>query len=164
MSEPIEFEISTTCSCVDETENGEFEPSQECYGCWDDLIEVWNWDIYKPWIEANNMTETTTVSAYYADMNWDRQSGGFKCQVKDLEELEPLKINSDFTLRFKLDGKTLTVVRSSHDEYAAKFTFEPLQAYCVDCKSQLSYALGLKPDWARSKCGLCVEAEEAANA
>ena len=164
MSNIIEMELSTECVCQVENEDGEFVESPECFNCWDDELEMFVQDIYKPWIAANRMNEATCLTVHYGDMNWDRRAGGFSCQVKDLEELEPLKLNGDFRLRIKLEGKSLTVVRSSHDELGAKFSFEVLQNYCETCELELSYAVGMKPDWSRSKCGVCVEAEELTNA
>ena len=157
MTEIRELEISTDCSCVDEMDDGEFKPSQDCYGCWDDLMEMYGWDIYQPWIEANCMNEATVVVMRYANLDWDRKAGAVAFQVKELEEFEPLKINGDFTLRWKLDGKKLTVTRSSHDEYGASFEFEVTQNYCQSCCLELAAANG-QPDFSRNFCKSCSEA------
>lgn len=126
MPDVIEFEISTTCSCVDEMDDGEFQPSQDCYGCWDDLLEMFNWDIYKPWLEANGLDDDSNILLSWTNKNWDRRSGNTQIPAGLLEDLGPLKLDGDFTLRFKLDGRELTATRSSHDEVGALFEFTPL--------------------------------------
>jgi hypothetical protein len=126
MAQEVNFEISTLCSCQDEMEDGEFQPSPECYGCWDDLLEMFSWEVYKPWLEANQLEDSALIAIHYSNMDWDKKAGVFDLPARELRELEPLKLRGDFTLRFKLDGASLTAVRSSHDEVGASFIFEPV--------------------------------------
>jgi hypothetical protein len=66
--------------------------------------------------------EWDTVRVTGTGMGWQRTSG--KAVIPFDEVLELLKINGDFTLRFKREGKVLTATRSSHDEpTGAGFTF-----------------------------------------
>jgi hypothetical protein len=55
-------------------------------------------------------------------MGWTASSGYLVTKAGHL--LEKLSINGDYTLRFFRKGKDLEVVRSSHDEYGAGFSFE----------------------------------------
>ena len=55
-------------------------------------------------------------------MGWTASSGYLVTKAQHL--LEKLSINGDYTLRLYRKGKDLEVVRSSHDEYGAGFSFE----------------------------------------
>jgi hypothetical protein len=58
-------------------------------------------------------------------MNWNKVAGW--TNIRASEAIDCLTLNGDFTLRYELDGKDLTCVRSSHDEYGALFTFSKAQ-------------------------------------
>lgn len=118
-----EFEMTSNCTCAvfesDDSENT--IPSNECFGCWDDDKDNFKYEILNPWLEANGWDEDTIVYVYSGNMNWNKVAGW--TNVRAGEVIDCLTLRGDFTLRYKLDGKDLTCVRSSHDEYGALFTF-----------------------------------------
>ena len=125
------MEISNNCRCEeydDETgeskydEHGNTIPSQECFGCWDDDIQYFNDEILPSWLAANGWDTDTLITIRGSRMGWTASSGYLVTKAKHL--LEKLSINGDYTLRLYRKGKDLEVVRSSHDEYGAGFSFE----------------------------------------
>lgn len=121
VSEVVKFEISSECTCVefDEDEN-EFQ-SSDCWGCFDDDTLNFKHEILNPWLEANGWDEDTVIYVFSGNMNWNKVAGWTNIRAKEV--VDCLTLNGDFTLRFTLEGKDLTCVRSSHDELGAKFTF-----------------------------------------
>lgn len=121
-----EFEISSDCSCEHYDEDTDTSsPSDECFGCFSDDKENFKYEILAPWLEANGWDEDTVVYVFSANMNWNRVAGWTNVYAR--EAIDCLTLNGDFTLRYKLDGKDLTCVRSSHDEHGALFTFSEAQ-------------------------------------
>jgi hypothetical protein len=118
-----EFEMTSDCTCqMFESEDSDTTiPSNECFGCWEDDKDNFKYEILNPWLEANGWNEDTIVYVYSGNMNWNKVAGW--TNVRAGEAIDCLTLNGDFTLRYKLEDKTLTCVRSSHDEYAALFTF-----------------------------------------
>jgi hypothetical protein len=117
------FEITSNCTCqVFESEDEDtLIPSNECFGCWEYDKDNFKYEILNPWLEANGWDEDTIVYVYSGNMNWNKVAGW--TNVRAGEAIDCLTLRGDFTLRYKLDGKDLTCVRSSHDEYGALFTF-----------------------------------------
>lgn len=118
--EVIKFEIGSDCICEDYNEDTDTStPSTECFGCWQDEAENFKYEILKPWLAENGWDTDTAVRIEASNLGWLRQRGYKETTAGDV--LESLTLNGDFTLRFELDGKTLTCVRSSHDELGAMF-------------------------------------------
>lgn len=118
----VEFEISSDCTCETYDEDTDTSsPSDYCYGCFDDDKDNFKYTILNPWLEANGWDEDTTILVQSLNMNWNRVAGWTNARAK--EAIDCLTLNGDFTLRYKLEGKDLTCVRSSHDEMGALFTF-----------------------------------------
>jgi hypothetical protein len=122
-----EFELTSDCTCASfESEDSDtIIPSDECFGCWDDDKDNFKYEILNPWLEANGWDEDTIVHVFSGNMNWNKVAGW--TNVRAGEAIDCLTLRGDFTLRYKLDGKDLTCVRSSHDEYGALFTFSKVE-------------------------------------
>ena len=117
-----EFEIGSTCICENYDEDTDTSsPSNECFGCFDDEKDNFKYEVLNPWLEANGWSEDTAVYVFSGNMNWNKVAGW--TNIRASEAVDCLTLNGDFTLRFKLEGKDLTCVRSSHDELGALFTF-----------------------------------------
>jgi hypothetical protein len=121
--EKVEVTLESNCTCEYYDENDNLVPSyDDCFGCWEDSVEYFNEAIFYPWYAANNYHDNTPIKIVSPNLGWMRRAG--YCDTYAKEILDKLKINGDFTLRFTLDGNTLTCVRSSHDEMGAYFEFE----------------------------------------
>lgn len=122
----IEFEITSNCICYSgDDETGEVSASVECFGCFDDEKENFKYEVLQPWLDANGWNEDTTIYVYSGNMLWNKVAGW--TNIRASEVIDCLTLNGEFTLRYKLDGKDLTCVRSSHDELGALFTFSKAQ-------------------------------------
>lgn len=118
----IEFELTSNCICHDFNEDtGEFTESNECFGCFDDEKSNFKYEVYQPWLEANGFDDDTLIYVFSKAMRWNNVAGWTNIRASEVADC--LTLNGDYTLRFKLDGKDLTCVRSSHDELGALFTF-----------------------------------------
>lgn len=118
----VEFEIGSTCTCevYDEDTDTSVE-SNECFGCFEDEKDNFKYEVLNPWLEANGFDEDTVIYVFSGNMNWNKVAGW--TNIRASEAIDCLTLNGDFTLRYKLEGKDLTCVRSSHDEFGALFTF-----------------------------------------
>lgn len=117
-----EFEIGSTCICeVYDEDTDTSSPSNECFDCWSDEADNFKYEVLNPWLTANGFDENTLIYVFSGNMNWNKVAGW--TTVRASQVLDCVTLNADFTLRFKLEGKDLTCVRSSHDEYGALFTF-----------------------------------------
>jgi hypothetical protein len=123
--EVVKFEISSECTCVEFDEDENESQSSECWGCFDDDTLNFKYEILNPWLEANGWDEDTIILVQSLNMNWNKVAGWTNARAKEV--VEALTLNGDFTLRYKLEGKELTCVRSSHDEMGALFTFTKAQ-------------------------------------
>lgn len=98
---------------------------ESCGGeCWDDARYDFEENAFKLWVQANGTDE---FAVYGRRMGWTN-SNGHTGRLTTFDELmESLTLRGDFTLRWKLseDNRTLTVVRSSHDEMGAMFEVVP---------------------------------------
>jgi len=109
-------ELTSDCTCTNE----DGTPSNDCFDCWDDSVWLFK-DLMNTWRKTVGV-DWDTVRVTGNGMGWQRKSG--EAVIPFDEVLELLKINGDFTLRFKREGKVLTATRSSHDEpTGAGFTF-----------------------------------------
>jgi hypothetical protein len=118
----INMQVSNTCTCTYVNADDIDCPAENCFGdCWDDQLDWLNETILKPWIERNGWDWDTDITIMGSNMSWLGVSG--YCDTTPSEVVRSLSINGDFTLRFSLVGSDLTCLRSSHDEYSAKFEF-----------------------------------------
>lgn len=113
--------VELTNNCVCTNEDG--TPSDDCFDCWEDSVWLFK-DIMNSWRKAVGVN-WDSVRITGKSMGWQGKSG--EAVVPFEKVLDALKINGDFTLRFKQDGSTLTATRSSHDEYCASFSFTLVQ-------------------------------------
>jgi hypothetical protein len=97
-------------------------------GCWDGFCYEYAKEdfenFFNEWAKENN---ADYYAIYGSNMGWLHKSG-HTGRLSDFDEVyEMLTIDSDFTLYWKLseDKKTLSVSRSSHDEYGAYFEVRP---------------------------------------
>lgn len=111
-----ELVLSTDCNC--ETEEG--EPAAECWGCFED-DELNAQDLLNSWRKANGNNATDAVRIDGSRLTWQGLNGYKVTNFDDV--LNSLKINGDYRITLKLNGKDLTAVRASHDELGASFTF-----------------------------------------
>lgn len=118
----VTVEVTSNCVCEDYNEDtGETTPSNDCFGCWQDSLELLRESIIDPWAEANDYYDDTDVRISGTAIGWRRLAGYKDTTVKDL--VEALTLNGDFTLVFKLENNAITVMRYSHDEpTGASFT------------------------------------------
>jgi hypothetical protein len=113
--------LTNSCTCEYYDENEELQPSLECYGCYDDDLEVVKHEL-KLWAQANNWTgmfEDTEIEVKGSGMGWTRVSGVAYCFADEPDQLiKLLTINGDYRIEFMFseDYKTLTARRYSHDE------------------------------------------------
>jgi hypothetical protein len=129
------FELSTTCTCENyDEETGETTDSEFCYGCWEDEKSNLQYSIIEPWLAEQTIDSNDLLRINGSNMGWLHTSGWTYCPPTVDGILNALSINSDYTLRFTLEGTNLTVIRSSHDEFAARFdiTVQPISAESDD--------------------------------
>lgn len=115
------FEITSECTCVEFDEDENESQSSECWGCFDDDLSNFEYEILRPWLDANGWDHDTIILVQSLNMNWNHVAGWTNARASEV--VDALKLNGDFILRYTLDGKDLTCVRSSHDELGAAFTF-----------------------------------------
>jgi len=109
--------VSTTCEC--ETEEGNW--AEDCYGCYEDNLAYLKDELIGNWITANKGGKDYVLIEGKA-MGWTRADGTLVTEVETI--VDALRINGEYTLRFKLEDKELTAMRTSHDEpTGAFFTF-----------------------------------------
>ena len=132
-TEVMKYELVSDCTCEEyDEETGESKVDEQgdpiqsivCFGCYDDDKTYIQDEIITTWVERNGFEMTTPLKVNGKRMTWQHLSGYTVATPETL--IDKLTINGDFTLRFTLTGNTLTVVRSSHDEYGAGFEFEKI--------------------------------------
>lgn len=112
--------LSTTCECEDEEGNW----AEDCYGCYQDNLAYLKDEFLPDWY-CRNQGDFDYVLIEGKAMGWTRAEGFLLVEFDSL--VDSLKINGEYTLRFKLEGKELSAVRTSHDEpTGAFFTFSLL--------------------------------------
>ena len=125
-------EITTHCTCtkVDEDGNeildsyGEPEPAENCDGyCYEMAVEDLYEGLVKDWLAKKGLALDDILRVDGTSMGWRHQSGWAVTKADKIHE--SLAVNSDFILRFTLDGDDLYAVRYSHDEPVGtgRFTF-----------------------------------------
>jgi hypothetical protein len=113
--EDTTVKVTSDCTCTNE----DGKPSDECFDCWEDSVWLFK-DMMNTWRKTVGV-DWNTVRITGRSMGWRKTSG--EAIVSFDKVLDTLKINGDFTLRFKHEGTVLTATRSSHDEYCAGFSF-----------------------------------------
>jgi hypothetical protein len=118
--------------------NKEPEPVHYCTGeCWEDQTEGFVY-LFEEWEKANGSPEYCYIEG--RRMGW-RGTSGHTAKLEGWKEvLESLTGNFDFTLRCTFDPSdgSLTIVRSSHDEYGAGFNVKECQS-CWFCNEGMLY-------------------------
>ena len=146
-------EVTTYCKCVycEECLLGQFgdvgEACEECgqptvernycdSDCWGMMREDFAY-VVGEWIEANNVEQFYIAGR---NMGWTRSAGHTGKLSDAMQALAALTGDFDCTLRLAYDqgANTLQVVRYSHDEMGAHFTFTPCAA-CVYCGDGITY-------------------------
>jgi hypothetical protein len=131
VTEKQQFTLTNDCVCTkfdEETgeemvdENGDPIPSDYCHECYEEELEVFHEFILDEWLARNNADRDSRIIVSSEAMNWNKVSGIASVSAKNL--VDTLSINTSWILRFTLDDKELTVVRSSHDELGAPFVVE----------------------------------------
>jgi hypothetical protein len=120
----VSVEVSSNCVCEDyDEETGEAVFSNDCFGCYQDSLELLKSEVVEPWLEANDFYEDTAIRISGTAIGWRRLAGYKDTTPKEL--VEALSLNGDYTLNFTLTGNALTVMRYSHDEpTGASFTVD----------------------------------------
>lgn len=112
--------LSTECSCFDIDEN----PTTECFGCYQDVLDNFKSEILNPWLERQGLEDDSIVNVTIQGMGWARRSGEFVITAGEI--INALTLNGDYRLDFKLEVESdkLSCVRYSHDEpTGASFKF-----------------------------------------
>lgn len=147
--------IESDCQCQTENdETGEFGPSNECFGdCWDWQKDDIAW-IIGEWQTKNNVDDSQPVKINGTNMNWNHVSGYAMATPKTI--LDKLTLNGDFSLEFEFDPEenVFNVIRRSHDEYGALFTFEPMLG-CDKCGEPINAEIHAE------ELGMCLECSNA---
>ena len=109
-----------------------------CTGdCWDYQTEGFAY-LFEEWEKANNSPRYSFIEG--SRMGW-RGVSGHTDKLEGWEEvLKSLTGDFDFTLRCTFDPSdgSLTIVRSSHDEYGAGFIVKPCES-CWYCGEGMQY-------------------------
>jgi hypothetical protein len=109
-----------------------------CTGeCWEEQKELF-YQLFETWEQANGEPEYCYIEG--SGMGWLRKAG-HTAKLEGWEQvLEALTGDFDFTLRCKFDptDNSLTIVRSSHDEFGALFTVQSCET-CYYCGDGMTY-------------------------
>ena len=125
MSNDIVYELSSDCRCVMtnddgeelKDENGYTVAANYCDGCWQDDLSNTEYDIIKPWLKANDITEQDHIHISVSRATWQNVSGYGVGKATMDSIIKLLTFDGDWTLKFTYNGdKTLTAQRWSHDE------------------------------------------------
>ena len=120
--------LSTDCQCHDEEDSS----PHYCDGC-GDWMQEGTLELFSYWLERNG--DPQRVRCNGSAMTWQRLDGyaiieseayHYYATRKPMPRklLEALTLNGDFTIRYTLEGNTLTAIRYSHDEpTGARFEF-----------------------------------------
>jgi len=126
----LEVVMSTDCTCeeYDEITDTSY-PADWCIGCWEDNKFIVESMVFE-WRRRNNY-DGDYVGVDVERMLWTNIS--LKTAIPLEKLFDFLSLKGDYTLYFKLDDKTLTVRRTSHDEpMGAYFLIRPLEVSDFD--------------------------------
>lgn len=118
MSTLLESVITNNCSCeeYDETTDTSY-PTDFCVGCYEHSVFEAEAIMFE-W-RRRNFYEGEYVMVRATNLTWQSISINKVVHLEKLIDL--LKINGDYTLYVQLDGNTLTIRRTSHDEPTGAF-------------------------------------------
>jgi hypothetical protein len=132
------FELTNACICYKVDEEGEAVldsygepvPSDYCYGCFDEEVENLKYCVIGEWLDLRGIADGSPLMVRGSGMGWTNASGWTIVPANTKSIVEALSINTEWTLRFRLDEDTnnLIAVRSSHDELGARFEFSPAES------------------------------------
>lgn len=124
------------CNKLDENgdevldENGKPIPEdwEKCRDCGEQAQnDIQDW-LFEEWFERNGfkLADASELSfkVNASGMNWTNDSGRGRIPATYKAMLDLLNIDTDWHLKFILEGNDLRVIRSSHDELGARFEFE----------------------------------------
>jgi hypothetical protein len=126
------FEMTNSCICYKTDDEGEAVldsygepvPSDYCYGCYDEELDNLEYCVIATWREWNSISDDTLIRIEGSGMGWTNAKGYTFAKANAKSMVEALSINTEWTLRFRVDDyDNLIVVRSSHDELGARFEF-----------------------------------------
>jgi len=113
----IRHEITNSCICENyNEETNTYSPADSCYGCWSDEVSNFDYEIIKPWRDANGFDEDTNIRVDFNRVNWNGVSGYGIVKATASWVISAISINTDWRVVFTLNGKALTATRYSHDE------------------------------------------------
>lgn len=112
-------EITTDCLCMDYEGN----PSDECWGCYEDSKELMHQMIIN-WLGENDAASDVSVLIEGKGMTWQGLDGTAMVNANSILSALALDRSGQYRLEFYQDGKKLTAKRWSHDEpMGASFKF-----------------------------------------
>jgi hypothetical protein len=114
-------ELSSNCICEEEDYR---DRGCDGWACYQPIKDDFEENIFPEFLARNNNPLFVKITG--KAMGWQRLTGHAIIPADFDRLFDALTINGDWTLRIKLEGNVLTVVRSSHDEpTGATFTIEP---------------------------------------
>jgi hypothetical protein len=147
----LQAEVTNNCTCIvydEETgdnlkdEYGYDARPDYCYGdCFDESVRDLNDNVLPEWLNLHRATSDDYVLIGGSGMGWLRQSGKIIARATGEHIVKAMSINGDFTLRFKLEDKSFTAVRSSHDELGALFAFEVMAEDALEQARDWGYTI-----------------------
>lgn len=113
--------VDSDCVCVAYDEFDQPYPSDECYDCYAESLQMLEEMILLPWLKAHDADNGDYIVVRGSNVGWMRVSGESTLELDYDSVLDDLMswfgLNGDFNLSFKLDkDQVLTVRRGSHDE------------------------------------------------
>jgi hypothetical protein len=125
------FQMTNACVCYKTDDEGEAildsygepEPSDYCYGCYDEELDNLEYCVIAPWREANSIDSDSLIVVNGSNVGWTHATGYGVTKANTKSILSILSINTEWTLRFRVEGDNLIAIRSSHDELGARFEF-----------------------------------------
>ena len=117
----VEVEVNSSCVCEYYDEFDQLQPSDDCFGCFDDSLVDLEDLILLPWLKDQEADNGDYIVVRGSNVGWMRVSGESTLELDYDSVLDDLMdwfgLNGDFRLSFKLDkDQVLTVRRGSHDE------------------------------------------------
>lgn len=114
----LESVITTECSCEDYDETTDTSyPSDFCYGCYEQAVFEAQAIMFE-W-RRRNFYQGEYVMVRATNVNWEAITINKVVHLEKLIDL--LKLRGDYTLYIQLDGRDLTIRRTSHDEPTGAF-------------------------------------------
>jgi hypothetical protein len=120
------LEITSNCICIKYDDDGDPILNEDgdtifaewCSGCWEYQVDDLDY-LLSEWLSENNLDPAFEDMNLYiggSGIGWQRRSGFTVAQSNAKSVIDRLTFDGEWTLRFTLEDKKLSVVRSSHDE------------------------------------------------